>query len=115
VQADCQYQGLIYKWFQSVHVGHVMTAMSCIATQPWHAGPSVGKYLTSHPLVDAVHLTGSPQTFNAIVWQGQTPVSADGFTHLWPCLQGNCLQEVLQLSRHHILRQCMLIPDRLPK
>ena len=28
----------------------------------------VGKLLTQHPLVSAIHLTGSHHTYNAIVW-----------------------------------------------
>ena len=36
-------------------------------------GGDVGAYLTRHPGVDHVHITGSEATFRAIVWGGQEP------------------------------------------
>ncbi len=38
-----------------------------------YGGGKEGAAVCSHPLVSAVHLTGSEATYNAIVWQGQTP------------------------------------------
>ena len=33
-----------------------------------YGGPDVGAYLTTHPMVDAIHVTGSHATHEAIVW-----------------------------------------------
>ncbi|MEL6349340.1 MAG: aldehyde dehydrogenase family protein [Myxococcota bacterium] len=33
-----------------------------------YGGVEVGKYLTDHPLVDTLHVTGSDKTYDAIVW-----------------------------------------------
>ncbi|KAG1651978.1 hypothetical protein FOA52_009372 [Chlamydomonas sp. UWO 241] len=37
-----------------------------------HGGKDVGTYLTAHPGIHSVHLTGSEATFNAIVWGSPT-------------------------------------------
>ncbi|KAI8465000.1 MAG: Aldehyde/histidinol dehydrogenase [Monoraphidium minutum] len=36
-----------------------------------YGGPGVGKALVEHPAVESVHLTGSADTYNAIVWGGR--------------------------------------------
>lgn len=36
-----------------------------------YGGADVGSYLCHSPIVTTVHLTGSEQTFNSIVWGGQ--------------------------------------------
>ena len=35
-------------------------------------GADVGEYLAHHPRLDAIHLTGSERTYDAVVW-GNTP------------------------------------------
>lgn len=40
-------------------------------------GGDVGAYLTRHPLVDHVHITGSEATFRAIVWGGEPAADAE--------------------------------------
>ncbi len=35
-----------------------------------YGGADVGRYLTSHPLVETLHITGSDQTHDAIIWGG---------------------------------------------
>ncbi|WP_334149201.1 aldehyde dehydrogenase family protein [Microbacterium sp.] len=39
-------------------------------------GPSVGSYLTAHPDIDHVHITGSAATFDTIVWGASTGSAA---------------------------------------
>ena len=39
-------------------------------------GPAVGSYLTGHPDIDHVHITGSAATFDTIVWGAATGSSA---------------------------------------
>jgi len=52
------------------------TASTPTTTHPT-ASPAVGKALVEHPIVASVHLTGSADTYNAIVWGGRdVPVSA---------------------------------------
>ena len=36
-----------------------------------YGGAEVGQYLTSHPLVETLHITGSDQTHDAIIWGGR--------------------------------------------
>lgn len=40
----------------------------------------VGKYLTNHPTVSAVHFTGSADTYDAIVWQGKPKKGSPPFS-----------------------------------
>jgi aldehyde dehydrogenase (NAD(P)+) len=43
-----------------------------------YGGAEVGKLLTTHPLVDEIHITGSERTFNAIVANGtKKPITAE--------------------------------------
>jgi aldehyde dehydrogenase (NAD(P)+) len=43
-----------------------------------YGGAEVGKLLTTHPLVDEIHITGSDRTFNAIVADGvNKPITAE--------------------------------------
>jgi aldehyde dehydrogenase (NAD(P)+) len=43
-----------------------------------YGGADVGKLLTTHPLVDEIHITGSDRTFNAIVADGvNKPITAE--------------------------------------
>lgn len=37
-----------------------------------YGGREVGEALTHHPLVESIHLTGSADTYNAIVWGSPT-------------------------------------------
>lgn len=41
-------------------------------------GPSVGSYLTAHPDIDHVHITGSAATFDTIVWGASTGSATQG-------------------------------------
>jgi len=43
-----------------------LVARGCMAFA--YGGPDVGRYLTTHPAVDALHVTGSSETHDAIVW-----------------------------------------------
>lgn len=48
-------------------------------TKPNQTETDVGRALCEHPAVASVHLTGSADTYNAIVWGGRdAPVSARG-------------------------------------
>lgn len=40
-----------------------------------YGGAEQGKFLCNHKLIDKVHLTGSANTYDAIVWGGKTKVS----------------------------------------
>lgn len=41
------------------------------ATACSHTRTAVGKALCEHPVVSSIHLTGSADTYNAIVWGGR--------------------------------------------
>ncbi len=43
-----------------------LSARGCFAVA--YGGPDVGAYLTQHPAIDTIHVTGSYQTHEAIVW-----------------------------------------------
>jgi Aldehyde dehydrogenase family len=43
-----------------------LTERGCLSVA--YGGPDVGAYLTAHPQVDAIHITGSYATHEAIVW-----------------------------------------------
>jgi len=43
-----------------------LVARECMAFA--YGGPDVGRYLTTHPALDALHITGSYETHEAIVW-----------------------------------------------
>jgi aldehyde dehydrogenase (NAD(P)+) len=43
-----------------------LVARGCLAFA--YGGPDVGRYLTTHPAIDALHVTGSHETHEAIVW-----------------------------------------------
>ena len=38
-----------------------------------YGAAEVGKMLVNHPLIEAVHMTGSDKTYDAIMWQGKKP------------------------------------------
>jgi acyl-CoA reductase-like NAD-dependent aldehyde dehydrogenase len=42
-----------------------------------YGGIDVGEYLTRHPAVDEIHITGSDKTYNAIVWGPPGPEQAE--------------------------------------
>lgn len=53
------------------------TAFAPLCQAGWleivEGGTELGAYLCQHPLIDAVHITGSHRTYNAIVWGSPTP------------------------------------------
>lgn len=55
---------------------HLMTIFGVLADKGWfdvaYGGREVGELLTSHPTVQTIHLTGSADTFNSIVWGSTT-------------------------------------------
>jgi hypothetical protein len=48
-----------------------------------YGGAGVGKALVEHPVVESVHLTGSADTYNAIVWGGKDAPVRGGGTRGW--------------------------------
>lgn len=43
-----------------------------------YGGAQQGSFLCNHPSIDMVHLTGSAQTYDAIVWGGKKKARALG-------------------------------------
>jgi aldehyde dehydrogenase (NAD(P)+) len=63
-----------------------------------HGGPEVGAYLTEHPTIAAVHVTGSRETFDAIVWGGAPAEASARKTRNEPLLQKTITSELGNVS-----------------